>query len=1095
MLNAHAYAIGNDASSVKGMSKSVYSRVDVHGKVTDNSGLPLPGVSVKLKGTQEGTVTGVDGTYRLNTSTSNGTLVFSYLGFISQEKPFSSVSTLNVVLVESAQALNDVVVTGYNTEKKKDIVGSVTIVKTEDLIATPAGSVTQQLQGRSPGVTVSGDGTPGGGAKVRIRGFGSFGGSDPLYVVDGVPSTGSIDNLNPNDIESLQVLKDAAAASIYGARAANGVVIITTKQGKPGRAKISVDSYYGMNYFSKDNFPAMLNAQEYGEMYWQSMRGAGYSPGQIAWTHPQYGSGATPVIPEYILVKDNGSLRGGTYLETLKATNPSAFNALVDPANYDFANHQIVKSANTDWFAELFNPAPQQNLNVNASGGSDVGTYALTLGVFDQKNTATEYSYFRRYSLRANSNFKVKKNFRLGENVQFTYTGNRGNVNTAQAWTMTAMIPVYDIMGNPASSAAPGLVEVGDTGRNPITEAYRNRVDNNTNYGLFGNAYGEFDIVKGLTARSSFGLDYRNGSTFDFTPVTFEHAENTTISGQGLSVNGNINNTWTWSNTLNYAKTFAEKHSLKLLLGSEAIKTFTSSLNGTRVSANNTTPAYPLEFQETPDFLTLTSGVGTQSNSGTFTRNTLSSLFSRIDYSYDGKYLFNATVRRDESSKFGKNNRTGYFPAAAIGWRVSAENFMKGITWISDLKLRGSYGVIGNQNGLSNTNQYTVYTQSLGEGYPVSGTNAAFTNSYTTSSLGNPNARWERNITTNVGLDGSFLDNTIDFSFEWYKKETDGLLVGNQAPLTGFSGTQPSINAGNMVNRGVDIGLTKRGNIASNMKYEVALSFTKYKNNVTKVLDNPLATIAAGGTRFSTVPSLTAVGHPISQFYGYQIDGFFNSQAEVDAYNAVYDPNKLTTPWIVPAIGRWKITDVNGDKVINDLDRTFIGSPHPDFQTSANLNLGYKNLDFTAFIFWNQGGKIFNYSRYNTDFNTFKYNRSARMLYESWTPALGNNALLPKLDLLDTYSNKYPTTYYVEDASYVRLKTIQLGYTLSKGILSKLKVDKVRMYVQAQNLFTKTKFSGLDPDSGLSGGDTAMGIVNNVTPTPKQFLFGLNFGF
>jgi len=1059
----------------------------ITGKVTSPTGEALPGVTVLVKGTANGVTTSGDGTFSLNVPEQAGTLVVSFIGFATKEVAFTKAGTYNITLADDAKALEEVVVTGYTTERKKDIIGSVSIVKTEELLATPTGNISSQLQGRAPGVTVSTSGEPGGSAKVRIRGFGSFGGSDPLYVIDGVPATSSgdgtssvIDNLNPNDIESVQVLKDAASASVYGARAANGVVIITTKKGKAGSAKITVDSYYATSYFNQ--FPDMLNTQELGEAYWKGLAGAGYKVGDAAWTHPQYGKGATPVIPEYILVNLNGTRIGGADLEALRISNPALFAQYVDPANYDFKNHQIVKSSDTNWFDEVFNPAPTQSYQIGASGGSEAGTYALSLNMFDQKNPASKLNSFNRYTLRANSSFNVLKRIRIGENVQVSYSKNQGSTVTHAAWVFPGLIPVYDIMGNPASSAAPGLVGTNDNGagRNPITEPYRDRFDRTFNYGIFGNVYAEVDLLKGMTVRTSFGTDYATRSGKDFTQVTVEHAENTNPPNS-LQMIANNRNTWTWTNTLTYDRTFAEKHTMRLLLGSEALKTYSEFTSATRTN---------FAFEDDPNFQVLSAGAGNQSNFGDFRRNTLYSLFTRVDYTFGDKYLFNATLRRDQSSKFGINNRTGYFPAVGLGWRLSSENFMKNISWLSELKLRGSWGIIGNQNGLNNENQFNTYTLVDLESYPIAGNNNTKTDSYTVSRVGNPNAKWEQNITTNLGIDASFFGNSLDVSVEVYNKQTKDLLVTNQPPRTGVTATYlPAINAGDMTNKGIDIGIVKRGNIVEGFRYDVGLTFSKYKNTVTKVLDNPLAVLTGGSTRSGNA-TLTSVGQPVSYFYGYKIDGFFNTQAEVDEYNATH------TTWLDPAVGRWRIQDINGDNKVDAADRTILGSPHPDFQSSLNVSLGYKNFDFTSFIFWNQGGDIFNHSRYNTDFNTFTFNRSARMLYESWTPELGDNAKLPKLDVSDVVSTRNLTDYFVEDATYVRVKTLQLGYTIPESLISRIKLARVRVYVQAQNMFTFTKFSGLDPDTGQNGADDlSMGVVNNVSPTPKQFLFGLNLSF
>ncbi|HZX75526.1 MAG TPA: SusC/RagA family TonB-linked outer membrane protein, partial [Cyclobacteriaceae bacterium] len=586
-------------------------RVPVTVTVTDETGSGLPGANVLVKGTTDGGITDANGKLTLN-ATPDAVLQISSIGYTTKEITVGNQTSISHQMVLDVTQLSEVVVTGYATEQKKDIVGSVSVVKTDQLMVTPAANVASQLQGRSAGVTVNTDGTPGGSAKVRVRGVGSFGNSDPLYVIDGVPG-GNIANLNPQDIESLQVLKDAASASIYGARAANGVVVITTKQGKTGTpAKVSFDSYYAENYFAKSNFPDMLNAQEYADMYWGLMKGAHttlgasdtqYVPGGAGWTHPQYGTGVNPVLPEYILVKDNGVLRGGTYLEGLRASNPTAFNALVAPSAYNFETHQIVKGADTDWFKETFKPAAQQSYQVGVNGGSNTGNYAVSMNIYDQNNTTSPYAWYKRYTLRSNTSFKIGKSIRIGENVQLGYINQRPGANTAQTWTMTASIPVYDIMGNPASSAAPGLVAVGDTGRNPITEAWRARFNKDQTYTIFGNVFAEVDIIKGLTARTSFGIDMANRSRLDFTPATYEHAENTAVSGQNLNRRYDQNTTWTWTNTLAYSKTFADVHNFKILGGLEAINAYAENISATRTSQNNTVPAYALD--QDPNFMVL----------------------------------------------------------------------------------------------------------------------------------------------------------------------------------------------------------------------------------------------------------------------------------------------------------------------------------------------------------------------------------------------------------------------------------------------------------------------------------------------------------
>ncbi len=951
------------------------------------------------------------------------------------------------------------------------------------MLTTPAANMTSQLQGRVAGLNVSSDGSPGGTAKVRIRGFGSFGNADPLYIVDGVPAQ-DIDNVNPNDIESVQVLKDAASASVYGARAANGVIIVTTKQGKKGAVQLDFDAYYGVNFVSENNFPDLLNSQEYGDLYWKQMEGAGRQVGDENWSHPQYGTGASAVIPEYILVNDNGSRTGGAYLESLNASDPAAFSAMVDPSKYDFASYQIVKAAEgkgTDWFDEVFNPAPVQSYQLSASGGSDAGTYVIGLGYFDQESTNNEYGYYRRYSLRANSNLNATSWLKIGENLQFTYNESNNNTYTSAAWTMPALLPVYDIMGNPAGGAAPGLISTNDTGRNPIGEAWRNRFDNNYNYAVFGNAYADLTPIKDLVIHSAFGFDYAAETRADMTQVTYEHTENTTPPNN-LSWDMNNRMNWTITNTATYSKKYGD-HSLKLLVGMEAINNFRKTLNGRRTD---------LLIDDDPDYLVVDAGTGSQTSGGTFTRSTLASYFGRFDYNYADKYIFNVTVRRDGSSRFGANNRYGYFPSAALGWRMSSEDFMQDADWLDDLKLRASYGIIGNLSGLSEENQYTTYQQVLAQSYPLGGANNTISQSFTASRIGNPDTRWEKSTSANIGVDATMFDGSFTVNFEYFIKETKDLLVTNQAAYTGPDVTQPFVNVGNIKNNGIELTLTKRGKVGQ-VDYEVSGNFSAYKNEATKVLDNPDATLSGGGGRMGDV-TLTKQGNPISFFYGFQLDGFYNSEEEVNDYLAEYTNN------IIPAsIGRWRIKDINGDKIINDYDRTNIGDPHPDFQFGLNLSLAYKGFDFTGFVFWNQGGELFNFSRYNVDFNTFQYQRSARMLYDSWTPD-NHDALLPILNINDNFSNTVPTSYFVEEASYVRVRTLQLGYTFPQSLLNKMGIRKLRLYVQAENLFTFTNLSGLDPGLSISSdpnnasGDLSMGVVNNYNPTPKQLLFGINFG-
>jgi TonB-dependent starch-binding outer membrane protein SusC len=1082
--NIHSEILGNSIIVLlPNASKLQQQRIT--GKITDGaSGETLAGVTVQVKGTQVGAISQADGTYSVNLPSGAVALVFSFVGYQTQEIQIAGQSIIDVVMQEEVTTLEEVVITGYSTEKKKDIVGSVSVVNTDEMLSMPSGTIVNQLQGKAAGVTTNTDGAPGKSGRIRIRGFGSFTDSEPLYIIDGIP--GNIDNVNPNDVSSVQVLKDAASASVYGARAANGVIIVTTNQGKSGRTSVSIDSYYGIQWANSKEFPELLNAQEWGDLYWKAMEGAGRHVGDANWYHDQYGRGATATIPEYILVNNNGAKIGGTALETYKTSDPTLFASLVNPDNYNLQTHQIVKSGDTHWLDEVYNPAPIQNYQVTASGGTDKSTFLISLNYFNQQSTATEYDFFKRYSLRANSSIGVGDHIRIGENLQVKYDHSREVNQQGTALIFHPLIPVYDIMGNPASSAAPSLVSAGGlAGRNPVTTPWEHRFDKNVGYGIFGNAFLELNILKDIVIKSSYGVDVGFRTLTNFHPSVYVHFDNFQPQPDNLQLGNYTNTSWVWTNTATYSKTL-NKHVFKILLGTEAIRT---------INLGVVDQKFGYAIQNDENFITLSAGTGSQYTSGTKTREALFSMFGRLDYTYADKYIVNATLRRDGSSKFGKNNRYGIFPSFALGWRITGEEFMQNLTWLTDLKLRGSYGVIGNQNGLSTTNAYTTYTGWDEYSYAIQGLNNKTSLPFTVSTIGNPDAKWEKSKSTNVGLDATILQGRIIFIVDVYQRKTDDLLVQNQAPMTGSWATQPFVNVGSVRNRGIDLTATTQGDIIGDLKYEFTATFSRYKNKVLKVLNNPASTLTSGNSR-------TQAGYPMAYKYGYKLDGFFNSQQEVDDYT-------VTGSWIPPGVGRWKIKDVDKNGVINDYDRTYLGSPHPDFQMSFNLSLSYKNFDFMTNVFWNKGGVV-GASRGSIDFFSQQYNRSKRMLYDSWTPE-HMNAQLPMLNINDTWSTKNSTDYGLESATYVRVKTIQLGYTVPKSLIGKLGIDRLRLYVQIQNPFTWDKYSGLDIDAayaGYSANPTQGALIatrssdlsfggggSGSTPTPIQFIGGLNLSF
>jgi TonB-linked SusC/RagA family outer membrane protein len=1046
---------------------AIMQTVPVSGRVTGDDGQGVPGATVVVKGTTVGTATDAQGNFTLNVPDGNGTLLISFIGYKTQEVPINNRSTVNVTLASDAQALQEVVVTGYTTQEKRDIIGAVSVVEPEELLKTPAANVQQQLQGRVAGVATTGTGQPGAGAKVRVRGFGSFGANDPLYVVDGVP-TFSINEINPNDIESLQVLKDASSASVYGSRAANGVVIITTKTGKSGAPKLNVASYYGTQVAPKG--PELLNTQQYGEYLWRSAAGAGQAFGTTApdgsiYGHPQFGNGTQPVIPTYILPSG-----AQTADESVYSIDPNNFNQIVR------ANPE-----GTDWWDAVFDPASIQSHQVGVTGGNENSAYAFSFNYFNQEGIA-KYTEYERYTVRANTSATIANRIRIGENAQISYNhGNVGNTGGGESdiqhiYVMQPIVPVYDIMGNFAGSRGQGL----GNSRNPVAELFRQRDNKNTNIRLFGNIFAEADIIDGLTARTSFGADYGSYYGRNFTFSTYERAENIGNNNFAERTDNYLN--WTWTNTLTFKRTFGDMHDVTALIGSEAVKNTSRGVGGSRVGL----------FSTDPDFRVLNSGTSGLTNFSYGGLETLASLFARVDYGLADKYLFNATIRRDGSSKFGANYKYGVFPAFGVGWRISGEDFMNSVAAISDLKLRAGWGKMGNQLPVPGANAFSLYrTAVAGSAYDIGGTSSSATAGFDSDRIGNPNTKWEASTTTNVGLDVALWNNRLIFTLDAYNRRTNDLLVPGQAAAPAGVANLPFINLGDIQNKGFDINLTNTGDITSDFSYDVNLTFSRYKNEVLRVGDNDEAFFESYGARWQQNISRTQKGQPLGSFYGYQIDGFFNNEADMDAIEQAEE-----------RIGGWRFKDLNDDGVINGDDRTYIGNPHPDFTAGFNFTLRYKAFDFNTFLYASVGNDIFNYSKYFTDFNTFQGNRSVRVLNESWTPE-NMNATLPALDITDFFSNSVTHDYYVEDGTFLRARTMQLGYNLPAAFTGKVGIGSARIYLQAQNLFTITDYQGIDPDLGFinQGGNAATADLNigidpgGYVPNPKQYLIGVNFGF
>ena len=1055
------------------------------GTIIGEDGVPIPGVTIVVKGTTTGTVTDMDGKFTFLAPADAKVISIAYVGMKTQELTIGNQSSFSVKLMSDFTGVDEVIVVGYGTQQKKSVTGAVSTVNQEDIKAIPTANAASRLQGRVAGVTVVNDNSPGGDASVRIRGFGTINNNSPLYIVDGVPTESGLSRMNPNDIESMTVLKDASSSAIYGARAANGVIIITTNRGKKGAAKLTFDARYGIQRTT--NQLSLLNTQQYGELVWMEFQNDKFlnplSQPTAPWNKQYiYGANGSFTIPDYII--------------------PTAIVGTVNPALYDGRDDDgtpfnLITKANkqgTDWQNEIFTPAPIQEYNTSLSGGNDNSNYAFSLGYLNQEGVVI-HSGFDRYTMHANSDTKLTKWLSMGQTLGVAYTKRSGGVGTnndegnvvSQAYRMQPIVPVYDIAGNFAGTKA---ISMGN-GANPVAIATRNKDNWRTNLRVLGNAYVQIDPVKNLTFKSLFGIDLNDerAKTFTIRDIEFFEAKSTNRLDEFQS------NTlqWNWSNTLNYKTTLNGVHSIDALLGSESIDNTYDEFTAGRANF----------FFEDVDYRYLDVGASSIANSGTGTAWRSFSYFGRLNYNYMGKYLFEGVVRRDKSSRFASATRMGTFPAVSVGWRISQENFMSNSkSWLDDMKVRLGWGQNGNDR-VDNYNYWTTLKTVLGQSYyPVSGGDGSLESGFYTNKMGNQKAKWETTTTLNLGLDMTMLDNKLEANIDIFDRKTTDMLYAVQLPHVYGNAARPSVNIGEMENKGIDLMLTYHGAISNDFKYTIKANASHYKNNIVKLNDNEKEVLWGDALRCN-IYTISKAGSPIGSFYGYEVIGYFNTQKEADDYPAFGAYN---------APGRFKFkdqltvdTDKDGvadkaDGIINSDDRTIIGSPHPDLTYGLNIDLQYKSFDMSMFFQGSYGNDMINYVSRWTDYFQFNGNRSPQRLYESWTPARyasGAKITLPIAETHDTNS-QLPNSSFIESGSYFRMKNLQIGYTLPKGIVSRMKISSLRLYVQANNLFTITPYSGLDPEvrATLNSqniiNDRQNGIDEGIYPTSQTIMVGLN---
>lgn len=1065
---------------------AAFAQKTVTGKVLGKGGVPVAGATVQVKGSSVMTTTAADGSYSIAVPNDQSILTISSVGFETVDIVASGAGSIN--LSDKENVLSEVVVTGYTSQARKDITGAVAVVNVAKMKSLPSADVASQLQGRASGVNVTINGVPGTESKVRIRGLTSFNNNSPLYVIDGVQSS-TIGNINPNDIESMQVLKDAASASIYGVRGSNGVIVITTKKGKSKGVNVTYDMYYGMQQ-PGDGFN-LLNAQEEAELSFLSRRNSG-----LVTTGSIFGNGQSPVLPPYIYY--SGAPNNGTPITgNSPGVNPSLYNLdygrLGDPG---YSPYIIVPtSQGTNWYDEVTRNAPIQNHNVTISGLSDNSRYLLSLNYFDQ-DAITEHQFYKRYTARLNSEFKVAKGFRVGENFQVTYNdgntvGNQssGDQNNnqeasiiAQTFRPMSIIPVYTISGEDFAGTAGGT-GFGTFGnaKNPLAILYRNRNNRGRGTSLFGNLYAEVDFLKNFTLRSSFGGGMNNSYYYNYPFIEYEHTENNANTTYGEGSFNTYN--WIWTNTVNYHQTFGD-HKVGALIGYESQKA------GGRQMIGASTGYYAYNYQP---FINLSNGtVQNLGGSVAYTPVTNLSYFGKVDYSFRGKYILSGTVRRDGSSKFLDPNKWGTFPAFSLGWRVIDEGFMSGVKFFNDLKLRGGWGKMGNEAALSPSNAFTTFgSNRQSSWYDINGTQSSPTEGFFLSFVGNPMGTWEESVSSNIGFDATILNNSTDIVFDWYKRKTEGLLynpAGQGIAGAVAANNPPFRNVGSMQNSGIDLMITNRAKISKDWRLITTLTFTTYKNEILYINDNQeffdYNSPANESNRIGAPITRNMVGQPMNTFYGYQVAGLFQSAAEV--------ASAPTQSGAGP--GRFRYADINGDKVIDANDRTVLGDPNPDFSYGLNLGVEWKNFDLTGFFYGVQGRDLFNFTRWWTDFSGgFPGGRSQRALYESWLPDGSRpGAKTPIQETNNGFSSgSTVNSYYVEDGSYLRLRNLQLGYTFK---LKTQKISNFRVYVQGTNLFTITKYTGLDPEITVND-DRAQGIDIGAYPIVRQFILGANVKF
>ncbi len=971
-------------------------QINVQGTVKDAVG-GVPGASVIVKGTTDGTIADIDGKFSINVP-AGAVLEVSCIGYVTVEVPAGNGQTpLTIVLNEDTELLEEVVVVGYGTMKKSDLTGAVAAVNSDKIKDSPAANVGQALQGKVAGVQIIDSGSPGSNVNIKVRGLGSINNCDPLVVIDGVPTDLGLNAINTEDIERIDVLKDASATAIYGSRGANGVVMVTTKRGKSGDGKISVNANFSLQ--TPTNVPQMLNAAQYAQLSNEMMANSG------------------------------------------RNTNPD----WADPASL---------GAGTNWLGELLGTGRLQKYNVSYSGGNDKTNYYVSGGFLDQTGVVRNVGY-RRFTFQSNSDTQVRRWLKMSTNITFsTDTKSSGSYSIGD--TMNAL-PVFAVKDADGEWTGPeGNAEWYGSVRNPIGTTEVNKSETK-GYNILANISAEISFTKWLKFKSTFGYDAKFWFTDSFTPKYAWKPIQVEVSKRYRSDNKSFTNLW--DNYFLFDHTFAKKHHLSMMAGTSAQWNSYDYMSGEKSgflfdSVNQMNNGQEVEYLN-----------------GSKSEWSLMSLMARVNYSYDDRYLITATIRRDGSSRFGRNNRWGTFPSVSVAWRPSKESWFPENNVVNDLKVRGGYGVTGSQASVSNYGYLATYDTGV-YSFGTAGTEQP---SLYSASLANPSIHWEEVAQSNIGIDLAMFNSRVQFSVDGYVKNTRDMLVKASIPITsGFEDTTTTYaNAGKVRNQGVEMQL-HTVNIAGEWNWETDISATY---NTNKIIDLNSAVPYYINQVNNSYLTMLQKGYPINVFYGYVTDGLFQNQTEVD--NHAFQPGA--------APGDIRFRDLNNDGVINEEDRTVIGNPNPTWLFSMNNTVEWKGLELSVYLQGVAGNSIYNANNIENTGMAAAMNQTAAVL-DRWTGE-GTSNFMPRAVYGDPNQNCRVSDRFIENGSYLRVKNIMLAYSFPSRMLQKIHVHGLRLSLICENVATISKYSGFDPEVSING------IDQSRYPIPRTYSVGLNINF